>query len=95
MNGPAHTINVQLIGNPKIKFSMDLVLAMVFDDERWIATRKRPSNSRLYRWNAIPKPFKDDTNDDLSWITSYAEFEREYIKNLYHLKPLIRLFKVL
>lgn len=73
-----------------MRFSIDMVAALVLNDGHWVSERKIESKMCNGKWHAVPKPNGSDRN----WISSYAEIERFYIKDKLHLKALIRYFKV-
>jgi len=95
-NGPAVTLDITIIkseDNTKGRFSIDFVGALAFDfKEIWFGDRV-PQLVTSKRWNAIVKPNKKKQNKNRDWACSYADIEREYIRNLHTLKQLIRIFK--
>jgi len=95
-NGPAVTLNITITKSEdgkKGQFSIDFVSALAFDfKEKWFADRDPPFLTSK-RWNAIAKPNKTNPNKNRDWACSYADIEREYLKDKQTLKQLIRIFK--
>lgn len=95
-NGPAVTLHLTITqcnegttGN----FSIDFVGALAFDfHKKWFADHK-PQFLISKNWNAIVKPNKAYPNENREWTCSYADMEREYLRDTQKLKQLIRIFK--
>lgn len=99
-NGPAITLDITVkkcASGSSGKFSIDFVTALAFDFQKiWFADFTPPI-IRSKNWNAIAKPRKADNktviNQNRDWTCSYADMEREYLKDTNTLKQLIRFFK--
>lgn len=95
-NGPAVTLDITITkcehgasGN----FSIDFVGALAFDfKEIWFADFP-PKILTSKNWNAIAKPSKTVPSQNPEWTCSYADIEREYLRDTNTLKQLIRIFK--
>ncbi|KAJ6637382.1 Damage-control phosphatase ARMT1 [Pseudolycoriella hygida] len=95
-NGPAITLDIKIIRSENGatgKFSIDFVSALAFDFKEQFFADFKPQFLVSKYWNAIAKPNKDKQLNNPDWICSYADLEREYLKDTQNMKQLIRLFK--
>lgn len=97
MNGPAVTLVLTIKkcahGTAQGNFSIDFVGALAFDfQKKWFADFK-PGFLTAKNWNAIAKPNKTNQHKNREWTCSYADMEREYLRDTKTLKQLIRYFK--
>ncbi len=96
-SGPAVTVDVTVekssFGGIGV-FSIDFVSALPFHtNDKWVGDEQPPLLKAPRYWNTIPKPNKMLQQRNKDWICSYAEIERDLLKGLNTIKPLIRIFK--
>ncbi|KAG4075939.1 hypothetical protein HA402_003765 [Bradysia odoriphaga] len=95
-NGPAVTLDLTITKcehGTTGSFSIDFVGALAFDfQKKWFADFTPPFLTSK-NWNAIAKPSKTVKNQNQEWTCSYADIEREYLRDTQTLKQLIRIFK--
>lgn len=97
--GPAKTLYIECrddVAGCKISYSIDLVVAFQFSDNKWLALQKVPLFNEPVCWYAVPRPDKSPFKcDERAWIGAYQKHEQRLLTDCYQLKEVLRLFKKL
>ncbi|XP_069681533.1 cyclic GMP-AMP synthase-like receptor isoform X4 [Periplaneta americana] len=100
--GPAMTLNVTYVVTHKKKFSVDLVPVFTYGCNKWPSEPLRQLNDipreidlGILKWCVVPKGPKNSMAPNLEWRMSFYPFEKEILKDLGNMNPVIKIMKLL